>query len=261
MIDALYTAETGLNSYATYLDVISNNIANINTPGFKKSGVNFTDMVYQNGATDESFQVTNFEYVPNQVGLGTAIGSTYKVFSDGQLVQTGNPLDIAISGQGFLQVELPSGEVAYTRAGKLITDKDGYLATADGNRLSANIQVPSDTEALAVSQQGVIMAKLAGEDEAMELGTIEIARISNPDSLNAIGSNLYAVTEDTGDVFITSPGENGAGMIIQGFQEISNVDLTTEMVNLMTAQRAFQLNSRVVQVADQMLETINNMRR
>ncbi|MCW8877916.1 MAG: flagellar basal-body rod protein FlgG [Kangiellaceae bacterium] len=261
MIDALHIAETGLNTYSTYLDVISNNIANINTPGFKKTGVNFTDMVYKDSWVDQGISVDSLTYVPRQVGMGTSINSTFKVFSDGQMVQTGNPMDIAISGSGFIEVELPDGTLAYTRAGRLSVDKEGFLNSAEGYRLTSNIQLPPDTEAFAISNEGLVMVKLAGDDELMELGTIELARFMNPESLNAIGSNLYSRTEEAGEVVSGTPGENGTGMLIQGFQEISNVNLTQEMVNMMTAQRAFQLNSRVVQVADQMLETINNMRR
>ena len=261
MIDALYIAETGLSSYSTYLDVISNNIANLNTPGFKKTGVNFTDLVYQDSWVDENFNADNLNYVPRQVGLGTSLASTYKVFSDGQLVQTNNPMDIAISGSGFIEVELPDGTSAYTRAGRLSVDKDGYLNTIEGYRLASNIQLPPDTEAVAISKEGQVLVKVAGDDEPMQLGTIELARFMNPESLNSIGSNLYTQTKEAGDVFVSAPGENGTGTIIQGYQEISNVNLTQEMVNMMTAQRAFQLNSRVIQVADQMLETVNNMRR
>lgn len=261
MIDALHIAETGLNTYSTYLDVISNNIANISTTGFKKTGVNFTDMVYQDSQLKETGTAVNETFMSHQIGLGTSISSTYKVFTDGALVQTNNPMDIAISGSGFIEVELPDGSVAYTRAGRLTTDKEGYLNTIEGYRLSSNIQLPPDTEAIAITSDGHVMAKLSGEVELMEVGTIELSRFMNPEALNSIGSNIYIQTREAGEVFSATPGENGTGRIVQGYNEVSNVSLTEEMVNMMTAQRAFQLNSRVVQVADQLLETINNMKR
>jgi len=261
MIDALHIAETGLNTYSTYLDVISNNIANISTAGFKKTGVNFTDLVYQDSQLRESTSTDNTNFVAHQVGLGTSVSSTYKVFTDGALVQSNNPMDLAISGSGFIEVELPDGSLAYTRAGRLTTDKDGYLNSMEGYRLSSNIQLPPDTEGIAISSDGHVLVKLSGDNDPMEVGTIELTRFMNPEALNAIGSNLYLQTKESGDAFSSVPGENGTGQLIQGYSEVSNVSLNEEMVNMMVAQRAFQLNSRVVQVADQLLETINNMKR
>jgi flagellar basal-body rod protein FlgG len=261
MIDALYVAETGLNTYSTYLDVISNNIANISTPGFKKTGVNFNDLVYQDSQLKQAQTAGVDSYNQHQVGLGTSIGSTYKVFTDGQLVQTSNPMDIAISGTGFIEVEMADGTTAYTRAGRLTSDQNGYLATADGYKLSGNIQLPPDTEAMVITREGQILLKLSGESDPFDAGTLELVKFTNPEALNAVGFNVYTQTKESGQAYSSVPGESGTGTIIQGYQEVSNVSLTEEMVNMMTAQRAFQLNSRVVQVADQMLETINNMRR
>lgn len=261
MIDALHVAETGLNTYSTYLDVISNNIANINTPGFKKSAVNFSDLVYQDSHVKEANTdaVTNFN--SNLVGLGTAIGSTYKVFTAGNLVQTNNAMDLAINGRGFIEVELADGSVAYTRAGRLMTDQNGFLTTADGNKLTANIQLPPDIEGLFITQDGQVQAKLVSDNQPALLGTIELVSFMNPEALNALGFNLYSATPEAGESFSAAAGQAGSGSLLQGYSEVSNVSMTEEMVNMMTAQRAFQLNSRVVQVADQMLETINNMRR
>jgi len=261
MIDSLYIAETGLNTYATYLDVISNNIANINTTGFKKTGVNFADMVYQDSSVNETSTHADREHSSHQVGLGTSISSTFKVFSDGQLVQTNNPMDLAIRGSGFIEVELADGSVAYTRAGRLSSDRDGYITNSDGHRITSNIQLPPDTEGIAISNDGKVLVKLAGEDEPIELGTIELSRFMNSSALNSIGFNLYVKTTESGEAISSIPGEDGAGVFIQGYNEVSNVSLTEEMVNMMTAQRAFQLNSRVIQVADQLLETINNIKR
>lgn len=261
MINSLYIAETGLNTYSTYLDVIANNIANINTSGYKKTGVNFTDLVYQNPQLNEANVAENNRSVSHQVGLGTTILSTYKVFSDGQVVQTNNPMDLAISGAGFIEVELPDGGVAYTRAGQLNTDKEGYLTTPEGYRLTSSIQLPPDTEAIVISREGHVLVKLSGDDLPVEVGTIELTRFMNAEALNALGFNLYTQTNESGDAFSSVPGKAGLGELIQGYHEVSNVSLTEEMVNMMTAQRAFQLNSRVVQVADQLLETINNIKR
>lgn len=261
MIDALHIAETGMNSYTTYLDVISNNIANINTPGFKKTNVNFSDMVYKSSENNEVITSETIHHVDNQVGMGAAVANTYKVFSEGQMVQTNNPMDVAILGQGFLEVELPDGTTAYTRNGNLSVDQSGQLGTKDGYTLSSSIRIPPDVEAIAISNDGIILAKISGESKPMELGQIELARFSNPEGLNSLGLNLYTASEQSGSAFYSNPGAQGSGTLLQGYQETSNVDLTQEMVNMMTAQRAFQLNSRVIQVADQMLETINNLRR
>lgn len=259
MIESLYIAETGMNSQQKLIDVISNNIANSSTPGFKKTQLNFVDLVYQgqmpNGVNNGGLNQT----VNNGAGVQALTNS--KDFSVGELKQTGNPFDLAIQGTGFIEVQLDSGDVAYTRAGRLRLDADGYLVTSQGNRLSANIQLPPDATDFQVDAKGLVSVRLGEETERTDIGQIELVRFGNEEGLQAVGNNLYLSSEHSGDTLYGEPGEYGLGQILQGISEISNVSMTEEMVNLMLAQRGYQLNARIIQVSDQLLDTINNLRR
>ncbi|MRX26857.1 flagellar basal-body rod protein FlgG [Kangiella sp. HZ709] len=257
MIDALYIAESGLNAQETLINVISNNIANSNTLGFKKNRVDFVDLVYKNNNTNT---VSN-DNTGNLVGTGTSIGSTNKVFTVGEIKATNNPLDVAILGQGFLEVELPSGQNAYTRAGRLMINNDGYLTTTHGYKLSSNIVVSPDVTNVIIGQDGQITGFSNNGDEAINLGQLDIAKFSSAESLKELGNNLYGSTDKSGEAIFGKPSEDGFGSLLQGHTEISNVSMVEEMVNLVLAQRGYQLNARVLQISDQMLETINNLRR
>lgn len=259
MIDALYISTSGMNSQQHWIDVISNNVANINTPGFKRSQVEFSDMVYNDARLPES--ESRQEPTSHMRGLGASVSATHQVFSDGELKPTQNPLDLAIQGNGFFEAMTESGEVIYSRAGQLRIDRDGYLCTQNGNRLSANIQVPPDAGNLLIDDKGVVTATIIGSSETIELGQLELARFTNADALRPIGDNQYLSTNESGEAYLGAPGEAGLGKVLQGFSEVSNVELSDEMTNLVLAQRAYQLNARVLQVADQLLETINNLRR
>lgn len=259
MIDALYIATSGMNSQQHWIDVISNNVANINTPGFKRAQVEFSDMVYQDARLPEA----ELRQAPtsHMRGLGAEVIATHQVFSDGELKPTQNPLDLAVRGHGFFEAISETGETVYTRAGQLRVDRDGYLSTQNGHRLSANIQVPPDAGEMTIDEKGKVSARLTGSNETLELGQIELARFTNAEALKPLGDNQYAATDESGEAFLGNPGDTGLGTVLQGFTEVSNVELADEMTNLVLAQRAYQLNARVLQVSDQLLETVNNLRR
>lgn len=259
MIEALYIATSGLRSEQTQIDVISNNVANINTPGFKKSRVSFADVSYHDAVVNS---LKPAESAPNHmVGGGTDIASTHAQFSSGDIRVTSNPLDVAISGDGFLEVTDASGQPLYTRAGQFSVDKDGYLETVDGNRLSANIQIPADATKVNISPTGEVTVDLTGQSQPVSVGNIQLARFMNTEGLKPVGNNNYQATQESGDAIYGQPGDADMGILKQGCLEYSNVDMAEEMTNLVVAQRAYQLDARLVQAADQVLETIDNLRR
>lgn len=257
MIDSLYIAETGMNSQQKLIEVISNNIANASTPGYKQVSVNFVDLVYQPPSTDTN--MTQRTDVIN--GIGVQVHSTSTNFKVGEFKQTGNAFDIAINGAGFFEVVTENGDFAYTRSGRLRLDQNGYLTITTGEKLSANIQLPPDAKAFVISKTGEVSASIGNEDELVRLGQIDLVNFNNPDALQSIGRNLYLVTENAGVANYAAPSDAGNGSLLQGFTEMANVSMTEEMVNLMLAQRGYQLNARIIQVSDQVLETINNLRR
>lgn len=259
MIDSLFIAETGLVSSQTNLDVISNNMANINTTAFKKNAVNFEDLVYR--TVSESPNILGGNSFKQKIGTGTHIVSTDKIFSDGNLIQTDNPLDIAVSGAGLFEVIYNDNEVAYTRNGSFKVNNDGLLTTSDGYVLSDIIQVPPDARSLLIQQDGEVFADVFGQDELVSIGEINITNFINNSGLDPIGRNLYLSTEKAGDASTGAPGENGLGLLQQGFLESSNVDVTEEIVNLVLAQQGFQLNARVIQASDELLSISNELYR
>jgi flagellar basal-body rod protein FlgG len=259
MLGAFDIAATGMHTQQTNVDVIANNLANVNTVGFKKSRVDFEDMMYRHAAaTAGPLTLPNID---NPVGTGSSISSVSKVFSQGQMLNTQKPYDIAIQGAGFLEVLLPDGSYAYTRTGALDVDADGVLVNGDGFTLSPMIQLPNDTESVVIQQDGRVFAQLKGEKELVEINQIEIARFMNPAGLTPMGDNLYVPSRDSGDALYGEPGKDGYGVVAQGFLETSNVDLVEEMTNLMLAQRGYEMNAKVVQAADEILGIINNLRR
>jgi flagellar basal-body rod protein FlgG len=255
MNDALYIAATGMQMQQLNVDTISNNLANVNTPGFKKGQVSFQALVKhglsQPGSTEMGQEMA--------LGGGVGLASMSTLFSPGELKKTGNPLDIAIQGDGFLEVVLPDGTSAYTRGGTLTVNKDGLLATAEGYPLKPNIHVGTDATNIAVAADGRVTAGAQGE--TLEIGRIELANFSDVSGLDAIGSNMYRPTERSGDAIIRMPGEDSAGTVAQGYVEASNVKLVDEMVNLMVAQRAYEMSVKVIQASDDMLAMSNNLRR
>jgi flagellar basal-body rod protein FlgG len=262
MLDAIYTSLSGLHSQQVRLDITSNNLANVNTSGFKKQRAVFSDLVYPAAKDhDSNNDEVQLAATPAFDGFGTRIAKVRTEFSVGDLRQTGRALDLAIQGQGFLEVERTDGTLAYTRLGSLSLNDQGELVTAEGLRLTHGVQVPSDATAVTVDQNGLVTAKVPDEDQPIELGQLQLTDFSNPEGLNKIGDGLYQASNDSGEAFAANPGESGMGTLRQGFLEASNVDFTEELVELSMAQRAYQLNARVLQTADEMLAEVNSLRR
>lgn len=254
MIDALYIATAGLKSQQTQIDTLSNNISNMQTPGYKSQRVAFGDVAV---ISPEQVQAG---MSPESAGAGSLILSTSAVFSQGATQQTNKVWDLAIQGEGFLEVVDGNGNHLYTRAGQLHVDTEGYLATSAGDRLAQDIQIPPDATNVQVNQGGQIYATLGGTQTQSLLGQIELSTFPSPEGLQSVGSNNFAPTQASGDPSVGKPNEDGVGAVMQGMLEGSNVDMVSEMSTLVIAQRAYQLNARVLQAADQILDTINNLR-
>lgn len=251
MIDALYISATGLRSQQEQIDVISNNVANMQTPGFKRSRVNFAEIAALAGGPGETAGH----------GGGAQVLSTSTLFAAGELRPTQNPLDLAIEGQGFFELEDAGGQRVYTRAGQFRVDQDGYVVSVNGMRLAQGLQLPPDALDIRIDGEGEITARLGDDTERSVIGQIELATFAAPDALEAVGQNVFAATERSGEAAIGRPTDSGFGRLQQGYLELANVDLVDEMTSLVMAQRAYQLNARVLQASDQLLETINNLRR
>ena len=262
MIRSLWTSATGMQAQALNLDVIANNLANVNTAGFKKSRAEFQDLLYETlrPAGTSSSQDTQ---VPTgiQIGHGTRPSTVLKIFSQGSMENTKNELDLAIEGDGFFQIILPNGETAYTRDGSFKLDSDGLIVNSDGFALEPEISIPSDALSISVGIDGTVSVLQAGDSTPSEIGTIELARFVNPAGLISTGRNLYITSEASGDEMTGTPGEDGLGSIAQGFLEMSNVSVVDEMVSMITAQRAYEVNSKSIQTADEMLQMANNIKR
>ena len=260
MIRALYTAASGMNAQQTNIDNIAHNLSNVNTAGFKKARVEFEDLVYQQTEQAGSPTSTSSESPTGlEIGLGTRPVATARDFSRGNLRNTSGPLDLAIEGRGFLQVTLPDGQTAYTRAGSLHLNAEGLIVTSEGYPIEPQITVPSNATTITISKEGIVSAAIAGQSAPQELGTIELAAFQNPAGLTALGGTLFAVTSASGEPTTAVPGQEGLGTIAQGFLEESNVSIVEEMVNMILAQRAYEANSRVVRTSDEMLAQVNNI--
>ncbi|MGH8446666.1 MAG: flagellar basal-body rod protein FlgG [Solimonas sp.] len=261
MLDAIYTSLSALHSQQVRLDITSNNLANVNTTGFKKQRAVFSDLVYPAGQNRDGADPAEVAQGPAFDGFGTRISRIRPEFSVGDLRQTGRTLDLAIQGQGFFEVERADGSLAYTRLGSLSLNDAGELTTADGLKLTHGVQIPSDAITVIVDKNGVVSAKVPDQAQAIELGQLELANFTNPEGLAQVGDGLYKSTDDSGEVFMSNPDENGVGVLRQGFLEASNVDFVEELVELSMAQRAYQMNARVLQAADEMLAEVNGLRR
>ncbi len=260
MLRALWTAATGMTAQQENIDVISNNIANVNTTGYKKMRASFQDLLYQ---TVEQPGVPTSDTTQNptgkQIGLGTRIAGTYGIFTQGNLIKTDRQLDVAIEGDGFFKVILPDGTEAYTRDGNFKLDKDGRIVTSDGYPLSPQITIPSNAIQISISPDGQVVAIL-DDHTTTELGRITLVKFINPAGLQRIGNNLYIKTDASGDPIEANPGTQGLGVLKQGFLEASNVNIVEEMINLITAQRAYEFNAKAIKAGDEMLKTAANLR-
>lgn len=261
MMRALWTASTGMIAQQTNIDNISNNLANVSTTGFKKSRIDFQDLMYQTvrqaGATSGADT-----QLPTglQVGLGVKEAAIQKVYTMGNLQSTGNDLDMAIQGDGFFQITMPDGTLAYTRDGSFKKDSQGRVVTSEGYLVEPQITIPEGSSDLAVASDGTVTVTNADGD-IEDLGQLEIAQFINPAGLESLGGNLLKETEASGDPVVVVPGEEGSGTIIQKYVEMSNVQVVEEMVNMIVAQRAYEVNSKAVTTSDEMLETANNLKR
>ncbi len=259
MLRAFSTAATGMTAQQMMLDVIANNLANVNTTGFKRSQINFQDLLYVK-LLEPGTEVASGIYAPSglEIGSGVRPASTVKVFTAGELQNTGNSLDIAITGEGFLQVTMPDGSIRYTRDGALQTGPDGQLVTTTGYLLEPSITIPTDAVSIDIGKDGGVNVTDPSGTQSV-VGNIELARFPNPSGLSSEGDNLLAETEASGTPLTGLPGENGFGSIQSGFLEKSNVQLVSELVNLITAQRAYEINSRAIVAGDEMLRTANSL--
>jgi len=255
MMRALFTAASGMIAQQYNIDTISNNLANVNTTGFRNNLAHFQDLIYQQLRSPGTPVGASQIAVGQDVGLGVKIGSSEKQFTQGTLQQTSNPLDLAIEGDGFFQVTLPDGTSAYTRDGSFKHDSNGSIVTADGYFLNPQITIPAAATSVSVGQDGTVSAQIPGQTAPQTLGQITLVRFSNPAGLNPEGQNLFVQTAASGAPSISAPGLNGAGTIQGGYLEQSNVSVVTEIVNLIIAQRAFEANSKAVTTSDQVLST------
>jgi flagellar basal-body rod protein FlgG len=260
MLRALYSAASGLSAQQLNIDVIANNLANVNTAGFKQSRAEFQDLLYQNIRASGAASSTSTEFpVGLQVGLGSRPVATTRLFTQGDFRQTNNPLDMVIEGQGFFQVKLPSGETAYTRAGSFQRNSTGAIVTADGYTVDPQITIPADALTTTIAPDGTVSVTQPGQAQPQQVGVIQLALFQNPAGMNAMGKNLYLPTASSGTAVAGAPGQNGLGTVNQGFLEQSNVSVVDEMVNMIVGQRAYEANSKVVKAADEMLQIMNNV--
>jgi flagellar basal-body rod protein FlgG len=259
---SLFIAATGMEAQRINIDVISNNLANVNTTGFKKSRADFQELMYQSLKTAGAVSAEGTE-VPTgiQIGLGVKPAAVQKIFEQGDFVSTGNPLDMVIEGKGFFQITKPDGEIAYTRAGAFKIDSEGNVVTSDGYPMEPAITMPSNALEITLTSDGTVSVLQAGSNTPVEVGQIELAQFMNPGGLKAIGKNLFLPTGSSGEPTTGNPGSEGLGSINQGFIELSNVNVVEEMVNMIVSQRAYELNSKVIQSADEMLALANNIKR
>ncbi len=257
MINSLWISKTGMQAQQTQLDVISNNMANVSTNGFKRSSAVFEDLMYQNlrqvgAAADEQNQLPT----GLQLGLGVRTVATARNFSQGSLQQSGNQLDLAINGNGFLQVTMPDGTTGYTRDGSLKLDAQGRVVTSGGLPLANDITVPAEAQSITVSPDGVVTVKVPGNAAPQQVGNIELASFINPAGLEPLGQNLYAETVASGAPVNGAPGTAGMGNLMQGYVETSNVNVVQELVTMIQTQRAYEMNSKAIQTSDQMLQRL-----
>jgi flagellar basal-body rod protein FlgG len=261
MIRALYTAATGMNAQQMNLDNIANNLANSSTTGFQERRMQFTDLLYQNEVMPGAASTQQTTVASGlQVGLGVRPGSAEIIQTQGEIQTTGNPLDLAIQGAGFFQVELPNGQLGYARAGSFHLDAQGNVVTPDGNALQPTITIPPNATNVSVGSDGTVTATIPGQTQASSLGMIQLATFPNAGGLNSIGNNIYLPTTASGDAIVGNPGgADGLGTLQQNSLEQSNVSVVEQFVDMIVAQRSYEANSRVVKAADEMMQQLNQL--
>jgi flagellar basal-body rod protein FlgG len=259
---ALFTAATGMSAQQTRLDTISNNLANVNTTGYKKSRAEFQDLFYETLRAPGAL-AANGTALPSgvQIGNGVKLAAVGKQMGQGEFVSTGRDLDVAIEGEGFFQVERPDGETLYSRDGTFSRDRDGNVVTSEGFLLVPSIQIPLDAIQITILRDGTVSILQAGQSAPVDAGQIELARFANPAGLRAVGGNAFVPTEASGDAQTGAPDDQGFGSLAQGFLENANVNVAEELVNMILTQRAFELNARAIQAGDEMLQTIGALSR
>lgn len=261
MFRALHVAATGMAAQETHLEGISNNISNSNTVGYKKQRIDFQDLLYQQvRAAGAPTSATTMNPTGLQLGSGVRVVGTSRLFGQGTVTQTNNQLDVAVEGNGFLVVQQPDGTMAYTRCGALQTDGLGRIVTSEGLPLDPPITIPDNSSSISISATGQVTAQVTGETNPIALGEISIANFINPAGLRSMGHNLFMSTPASGEAQIGTPGEEGRGTLMQGATEQSNVDVVEEMIGLISAQRAYEINSKVITTADQMLQAATQLR-
>ena len=258
---AMNIASSGMMAQQTNVEVIANNIANLNTTAFKRQRAEFQDLLYQSerrvGAT--SSDTGTIVPVGVQIGIGVKTAAVYRITTQGNLTQTSNPLDLAIQGRGFFQVLQPDGTTAYTRAGSFQLSPTGEIVTADGFTVQPGITLPQNTLGLTINPSGQVLAQVAGQTTPQTVGQLQLANFPNEGGLEALGSSLFQETPASGSPVTGAPGSTGFGTLNQGLLETSNVDVVSEITNLITAQRAYEMNSKVIQTSDQMLSSLNQI--
>jgi flagellar basal-body rod protein FlgG len=262
MIRALYSAASGMEAQQTNVDNIANNLANANTNGYKTRRAQFQDLLYQS-VVQPGAAAGQATTVPAglQLGLGTKPSSNEIIFTQGNFAQTSNPLDVVIQGNGFFQVLQGNGQLAYTRDGSFQLDKDGSMVTSNGNLVQPQITIPPTAQSITIATDGTVSYTLPGQSAAQKAGQIQLAGFQNPAGLNSLGSNLYQPTDASGTPTVGNPGgQEGHGSLLQGYTEQSNVSIVQEFINLITAQRAYEANSKVVKAADDMYQQVNNLK-
>ncbi len=260
MIRALYTAASGMSAQQQNIDNVAHNLANVNTTGFKKSRVEFEDLVYDQARVAGAPTSTTAEApIGLETGLGVRAVATSRDFGRGNLKSSNAPLDLAIEGGGFFQIQLPSGDTGYTRAGSLHLNAEGAIVTSEGYQLEPQISIPANATTISISKDGIVSVQIPGQAGAQQVGTIELAAFQNPAGLRAMGSNVFLGTTASGEPQVGAPGEEARGTIAQGFTEDSNVNVVEEMVNMILGQRAYEANSKVIKAADEMLSQVNTI--
>ena len=254
MMRSLRSAASGMRAQQTHIDTIANNMANVGTTGFRRGRAEFQDLLYQQVRTPGG-RTADGGALPTgiQIGQGTRTVAVELQHTQGTLQQTGNPLDLAIEGEGFFQIMRPGGELAYTRAGNLKLDNEGRLVTVDGLPVEPMINVPQDATSVTIGADGTVSVTQPGDGRTIELGQLQLARFPNPGGLEALGRSMFRPTTASGQPLIVQPGQEGAGTISQGFLEGSNVEVVNEMIDLISSQRAYEINQRVIQASDEML--------